>query len=74
MFRVFADLCIKAADRVGYPTTLARLNILDRFAGPLLEPVTDRVINEEIERLRQAFASLGFDDRRPPAPRSGGSS
>jgi hypothetical protein len=64
MFRVFADLCINAFDRVEYLTTLARLSILDRLAGPIPEPVTDRVIDEETERLPRAFAEANFEPHR----------
>jgi hypothetical protein len=69
MVRVFADLCIKALDRVGYLTTLGRLRILDRLAGPMPERLTDQVIYEDTERLRQVFAEIDFDDHAPSGVR-----
>jgi hypothetical protein len=72
MFRTFIDLCIKTADRMDYLITLVRLGIHDRLAGPMPELLTDRVIHEDTESLRQAFTSPDVDDPTPPLPRSGG--
>jgi hypothetical protein len=58
MFRVFADLRIKALDRAGYLMTLARLRVLDRLAGPMPEPVTDQVAYEDTGRVRRALVEV----------------
>jgi hypothetical protein len=48
---MFRRLCAKALGRVGYLWTLARLSILDRFAGPPPETPTDHAIREQGVRL-----------------------
>lgn len=66
MFRALVDLCIKTADRLGYLTTLARLGILDRLAGPLPETPADRIRAEEAERLRNSFPNVDLGGPTPP--------
>jgi hypothetical protein len=51
MFRVAVNLCIKALDRADCLMTFARLSVLDWLAGPMPEPVTDRVIHEALAEI-----------------------
>jgi hypothetical protein len=62
MFRRPTLLCATVRDRADYAVTLARLSILDRFAGPPPETPPDRAIREQGERLREAFPRVDFDD------------
>jgi hypothetical protein len=62
MFSRVVHLCARAFDRAGYLITLARLTVLDRFAGPMPETPADQIRAEKAE----TFPKGNFDDPTPP--------
>jgi len=52
-------------DRVDYASTLARLWVYDRIAGPFPMTDADVVREREIERLQRAFPDVDVDSTGP---------
>jgi len=60
-------------DRLAYASTLARLWIYDRIAGPFPMTDADVVRERDIERLQRAFPDVDIDGTGGHASRKGGS-
>jgi hypothetical protein len=70
MLRLLARVCHGALDHADYFVTLARLRVLDWFAGPEPETEADLRRQAERERLHKAFPKVDFDDPTPRRCRS----
>jgi hypothetical protein len=61
MFRTALHFCAVTFDRADYLITLARLSLLDRFAGPMPETPQRRISAVKARSVREAFPAVAID-------------